>query len=131
MVTKILSFVDLPSTIFHNKQLYNLQLWLSKFSNQNSLRFVKPILHLSTDIIKQLSLSDHTILLLNFKVYCIYFNACFIRINKYWINTRHSKNQDNDIWTKVVQGLWSHNLEWSACQIEGFFHEQNLFQKIA
>ena len=43
----------------------------------------------------------------------------------------HSKNQDNDVWTKVVQGLWSHSLEWSACQIEGFFSEQKLFQKIA
>ena len=43
----------------------------------------------------------------------------------------HTKNQDNDIWTKVVQGLWSHNLEWSAYQIEGFFSEQKLFQKIA
>ena len=43
----------------------------------------------------------------------------------------HSKNQDNDIRTKVVQGLWSHNLEWSPCQIEGFFSEQKLFQKIA
>ena len=43
----------------------------------------------------------------------------------------HSKNQDNDIRTKVVQGLWSHNLEWSASQIEGFFCEQKLFQKIA
>ena len=29
----------------------------------------------------------------------------------------HSKNQDNDIRTKVVQGLWSHNLEWTACRI--------------
>ena len=43
----------------------------------------------------------------------------------------HSKNQDNDVWTKVVQGIWSHSLEWSACQIEGFFSEQKLFQKIA
>ena len=43
----------------------------------------------------------------------------------------HSKNQDNYIRTKVVQGLWSHNLEWSACHIEGFFSEQKLFQKIA
>ena len=43
----------------------------------------------------------------------------------------HSKNQDYVIRTKVVQGLWSHNLEWSACQIEGFFSEQKLFQKIA
>ena len=43
----------------------------------------------------------------------------------------HSKNQDNDIRTKVLQDLWSHNLEWSACQIEGFFSEQKLFQKIA
>ena len=43
----------------------------------------------------------------------------------------HSKNQDYDIWTKVVQVLWSHNLGWSACQIEGFFSEQKLSQKIA
>ena len=43
----------------------------------------------------------------------------------------YSKNQDYDIRTKVVQGVWSHNLEWSACQIEGFVSEQKLFQKIA
>ena len=30
----------------------------------------------------------------------------------------------------TYQYLWSHNLEWSACQIEGFFYEQKLFQKI-
>ena len=26
----------------------------------------------------------------------------------------HSKNQDNDIWSKVIQGLWSNNLERSS-----------------
>ena len=40
----------------------------------------------------------------------------------------HSKNQDNDIRTKVVQSLLSHNLEWSTCQIEGFFSEKNSFR---
>ena len=41
------------------------------------------------------------------------------------------RTKTNDIWIKVDQGLWSHNLEWFACQIERFFNEQNHFQKIA
>ena len=26
----------------------------------------------------------------------------------------HSKNQNSDIWTEVIQGLWSNNLEWTS-----------------
>ena len=26
----------------------------------------------------------------------------------------HSKNQNSDTWTEVIQGLWSNNLEWSS-----------------
>ena len=26
----------------------------------------------------------------------------------------HPKNQNSDIWTEVIQGLWSNNLEWSS-----------------
>ena len=39
----------------------------------------------------------------------------------------HSKNQDNDIWTKVVQGLWSRMI---CLPDEGFFSEQNSFRKL-
>ena len=38
--------------------------------------------------------------------------------------------QDNDIQTKVVQGLLSHNVERSAWQIERFFSEQIFFRKL-
>ena len=30
----------------------------------------------------------------------------------------HSRNQNSDIWTEVIQGLWSNNLEWSSRQDE-------------
>ena len=43
----------------------------------------------------------------------------------------HSKNQDNDIWTKVIQGLWSNNLERSSRQDERSIFEHRLISKIA
>ena len=35
-----------------------------------------------------------------------------------------------DIWTKVIQGLWPHNLEWSACQIWQSVHVVKTFRNV-
>ena len=43
----------------------------------------------------------------------------------------HSKNQDSDIWTKVIQGLWSNNLERSSRYVERSIFELRLISKIA